>query len=160
MEVASPANPKDMNVNRDMVPLRIYSEGQLAEKQGFSNLPETQKELLNRFRIANLGCRAAARKDLFEACAVLSTSGQVAKNAYTETLMRCLSQALGKSPKLFGPNVEEISFDEAWLLRSVESAASKDWDSFEFLIGSRVPRSARRNLGSLLTGISEQFCQS
>ena len=56
------------------------------------------------------------------------------------------------------PSVEEISFDEAWLLRAVE-AAGRDRDSFEFLIRSRVPFVARRNLGSLLAGISEQFHQ-
>ena len=140
-----------------MVPVRIYPEAEATNRTGFSQLSFEQKDLLNRLRLTALGCRAAARTDLFEACAVLSTSSQIAKNAHVETLMRCLSQALQKEPKLYRPSVEEISFDEAWLLRAVDAASAKDWDSFEFLIRSRVPRGARRNLGSLLTAISEKF---
>lgn len=146
-----------MDLNRDMVPLRIYPKAETPVKEGFSRLSLTRKDMLNRLRMTALGCRTAAHSDLSEACAVLSSSTQVAENAHVETLMRCLSQALGKEPKLFRPSVEEISFDEAWLLRAVDAASAKDWDSFEFLIRSRVPRGARRHVGSLLSAVSEQF---
>jgi len=71
--------------------------------------------------------------------------------------MKCLSQALGKTPVMYRVDVEEVSFDETWLVRAGEAAASKDWNSFEFLIRSRVPIASRRNVGALLVSISEQF---
>ncbi|MEP5762274.1 MAG: hypothetical protein ABJ327_23760 [Litoreibacter sp.] len=115
------------------------------------------RNLLNHLRVAALGCRAAARADLFEACAVLSTSESVSQNAYAETLMKCLGQALEKTPITYRPGVEDISFDEAWLLQAAQSAGDGDWHSFEFLLRSRVPHRSRRNLASLIVSISEQF---
>ncbi|GFE66234.1 hypothetical protein [Litoreibacter roseus] len=114
-------------------------------------------EMLQWLRLVALDCRAAARTDLFDACAVLSTSETVAKTAHAEVLMRCLSQALQKEAVLYRPGVEAVSFDEAWLLRAAEAAAQANWSSFEFLLRSRVPASVRRNLGSLIVTISSQF---
>lgn len=148
-----------MKVMRDMVPLLVSSQIEQSPR-GIVQLADfspKSRQLLNHLRMTALECRAAARADLFEACAVLSISAPVARNAYAETLVKCLSQALDKTPVIFRPGVEEVSFDEAWLLRAAETAARKDWNSFEFLVRSRVPLSTRRNLASLILSISEQF---
>jgi hypothetical protein len=108
-------------------------------------------------RLAALACRTSARTDLFEACAVLSTTPQIAKSAYIETLTRCLAQAMGQTPTLFRPGVAEVSFDEAWLLRAAEAVQNHDSNSFTFLIRSRIPPEHRRNLGYLIGTISEHF---
>lgn len=115
--------------------------------------------LLNALRHINLTCRCAARTDLFEACAILSHAPNVAKSAYAEALMKSLSQALGQSPVLHRPGVQEVSFDEAWLLRTVEAARRNDHGSFLFLLRSRVPHAARRNLGFLILSVSERFAE-
>ncbi|GFE50400.1 hypothetical protein So717_21530 [Roseobacter cerasinus] len=114
---------------------------------------------MNELRHVALRCRAAARTDLFDACAVLSQTPNVARAAYAEVLMKSLAQALGASPVLHRPNVAEVSFDEAWLLRTIAAAQADDRSSFLFLIRSRVPHTARRNLGFLILSLSERFSQ-
>ncbi|MEP3346285.1 MAG: hypothetical protein ABJN34_00060 [Litoreibacter sp.] len=122
-----------------------------------SDYPKSSQAFLNHLRLTARECRSAAHTDLFTACAVLSVSAPVSRNAHAQVLMKCLAQALGKTPLMYRPDVEEVSFDEAWLIRTGEAAASKDWDSFEFLIRSRVPKISRRNVGALLVSISDQF---
>lgn len=114
-------------------------------------------DVLNELRRVALRCRSAARTDLFEACAVLSQAQNVARAAYAEVLMKSLAQTLGTAPLLHSPAVAEVSFDEAWLLRTIAAAQSGDRDSFLFLIRSRVPHAARRNLGFLILSLSERF---
>ncbi|MEM9583125.1 MAG: hypothetical protein AAGA08_08420 [Pseudomonadota bacterium] len=128
-----------------------------AETVTTDKLTNTQRAYLNQLRLITLKCRAAARANLFEACAILSTTKPVAKTACAEVLIKCLGQALGKPPKLFRPGVEEVSFDEAWLVRATEMAYLREWDSFEFLLRSRVPEGTRRNLASLIIGASEHY---
>ncbi|MEM9011228.1 MAG: hypothetical protein AAGE18_08380 [Pseudomonadota bacterium] len=113
--------------------------------------------LLNHLRLVALACRVAARSDLYQACAVLSANAAVARDAYAETLMRSLAQALGQTPIFHRPGVHDTSFDEAWLMRLFAAAANGDQASFHFLIRSRVARPARRNLAYLVWTISEQF---
>lgn len=110
--------------------------------------------LLTRIRLSALHCRVAARTDLFEACAVLSMDRETARTAHIEVLTRCLIQALGRRPVFYRPGVSEISFDEAWLMRLVETAANDDLASFTFLIRSRVLKPARRNLSLLVDQIA------
>ena len=57
----------------------------------------------------------------------------------------------------YAPGVRTVSFDEAWLMRLVQSSAGPDSDSFAFLIRSRVPHVARRNLAFLIHSISDSF---
>ncbi|MCV3272856.1 hypothetical protein [Roseobacter sinensis] len=113
--------------------------------------------ILNELRCVALRCRTARRTDLFEACAVLSQTPNVARTAYAEALMKSLAQALGAAPVLLRPGVAEVSFDEAWLLRTIIAAQADDRSSFLFLIRSRVPHAARRNLGFLILSVSERF---
>ncbi|MGZ2257244.1 hypothetical protein [Roseobacter sp. A03A-229] len=134
----------------------------LAPRQQTSTLTAFSPEaaaVLNELRQVALTCRSAARTDLFEACAVLSQTPNVARKAYAEALMKSLAQALGASPLLHRPGVAEVSFDEAWLLRSIAAAQAEDHGSFLFLIRSRVPHAARRNLGFLILSLSERFGQ-
>lgn len=115
--------------------------------------------VLNELRQVALTCRTAARTDLFDACAVLSQTPNVARAAYAEVLMKSLAQALGTAPVVHRPQVAEVSFDEAWLLRTIAAAQADDRSSFLFLIHSRVPHAARRNLGFLMLSLSERFCR-
>lgn len=132
-------------------PLRCPSNTRLTEFQADT------ADLLDELRQVALKCRSAARTDLFEACAVLSHAPNVARSAYAEALMKSLAQALGASPVLHRPGVQEVSFDEAWLLRAVQAARRGDRGSFLFLLRSRVPHAARRNLGFLILSVSERF---
>lgn len=136
------------------VPLQRVSGTRMAEFDGEAGT------LLDALRQIALKCRSAAHTDLFDACAVLSHTPNVAKTAYAEALIKSLSQALGTSPVLHRPGVQEVSFDEAWLLRTMQAAQQNDRASFLFLMRSRVPHAARRNLGFLILSVSEHFAQS
>ncbi|MHA7874170.1 hypothetical protein [Roseivivax sp.] len=120
-------------------------------------IAEPMRPLLNHLRVTALSCRTAARSDLFQACAVLSTDRTVARSAFAETLVRGLAQALGQRPVLYRPGAREVSFDEAWLARLAHSAQSGDEDSFQFLIRARVPHAARRNLAFLVRAVAAEF---
>jgi hypothetical protein len=69
---------------------------------------------------------------------------------HAEMLVRTLPQALGRMPRFHRPGVEEISFDEAWLLRAFEAIDAGDTDTLDFLLRSRVAAPARRNLFFLI----------
>lgn len=113
--------------------------------------------VLNRLRWVARRCRAAARVDLFEACAVLSIDRDVADTAHAEVLMKSLSQALGKAPVFYRPGEAEVSFDEAWLMRVITALREDDDASLVFLLRSRVHPSACRNLTYLIRSVSERF---
>ncbi|MEM7614180.1 MAG: hypothetical protein AAF245_03990 [Pseudomonadota bacterium] len=106
--------------------------------------------LLDQLRQAHRICRCAAQTDLYEACAVLALDRQTAQAAALEGVMRCLPQALSHAPLIYLPGVEERSFDEAWLLRLISAARAQDHDSFTFLLHSRIPPLARRQLAYLI----------
>jgi hypothetical protein len=113
--------------------------------------------MLNDLRFVALECRAAARTDLFEACALLSGNAAVARSAHAAAFLRCLPEAIGRAPRLLRPGVAEVSFDEAWILRLLTSAAAGDGDSFAFLLRSRVEPWARRNFAFLVQSMAERF---
>lgn len=121
------------------------------------DLSDQDREMLNRLRWVARRCRSAARVDLFEACAILSTDRDVADTAHAEVLMKSLSQVLGKAPVFYRPGVGEVSFDEAWLMRVMAALRSDDDASLVFLLRSRVRPSACRNLGYLIRSVSERF---
>ena len=122
-------------------------------------LNDAEERFLDTLRRVGRQCRAKARQDLFKACAVLSCDTSVAVTAYAETLMRCLSQALGKTPVLHRPGEAEVSFDEAWLLRLASAIAHDDTASTNFLLRSRVHPHARRHCGFLMKSIVTKFDQ-
>lgn len=114
---------------------------------------------LNYLRVIALKCRSAAHQDLSEACAMLAVNRDQARLASAEVLIRCLSQAIDERPVFFRPGTIELSFDEAWLARLMESVQANDHDSFQFLIRSRVPRWAQRNVAFLIRSVSGQATQ-
>lgn len=107
-----------------------------------------------------MGCRAAARADLFEACALLSVDGEDAKRTFVDTFVKCLSTAVKKQIKWFVPGTSELSFDEAWVMRCIDCIEGDDYSSLDFLLRSRVAGPDRRYIGFLLARISEQFRQN
>lgn len=115
--------------------------------------------LLEHLRVMALECRAASRADLFEACAILAVEKPKAREAHAKTLIRTLSQILGKAPRFHRPGVAELSFDEDWLLALSRAVRREDHDSIAFLLRSRVPHSARRSLLFLMSMVSENFRQ-
>ncbi|WP_208353858.1 hypothetical protein [Pseudaestuariivita rosea] len=136
-----------------MIPLRHPQPDQLPQA-----VRSDSWQILNHLRFVAAKCRVAARTDLFQACAMLSVDKQTARDTHAHVLMRCLAQAIGKRPVLHAPGTAEVSFDESWLMRLIETAAGQDDDSFQFLLRSRVPAHARRNVAGLVRSISEQFC--
>ncbi|WP_260085062.1 hypothetical protein [Phaeobacter inhibens] len=118
---------------------------------------EHEYSILNTLRLAAMGCRAAARTDLFEACALLCVDGEDARRTYIDTFVKCLPEALPRRIKWFRPGTTEISFDEAWVLRCLSRVAAQDYDSLGFLLRSQIDPARRRYIGFLLGRISEQF---
>ena len=115
--------------------------------------------LLDHLRHAARDARCKSYVDLFGACASLSVNRDSAKQAASDVLMRCLSQALGRRPILFRAGEPEISFDEDWLLALARSIRREDTASCTFLLHSRVPKHAHRNLVFLLGNVADNFPQ-
>lgn len=112
---------------------------------------------LNHLRFVALECRAKARTDLFEACALLSLDKSASLRAHAEALVRSLPQALSKRAILFRPGVRERSFDEAWLVRLAEALHRGDDASARFLLHSRVRSEHRRHIRFLIGRIAEHL---
>ncbi|MEJ8562162.1 hypothetical protein QTO30_13625 [Yoonia sp. GPGPB17] len=123
-------------------------------------LPGEWRGVLNALRVTALGCRTAARTDLFEACALISNKENTARDAFAQALFRCLSQAVSTKPVFFQPGTVEMSFDESWLIRALIASRTGDGDSLAFLIRSRVPKIHQRQIAFLIKGISDQFSQT
>ena len=96
---------------------------------------------------------------MFGACAALSGNRQVAAQAASDVLMRCLAQALGRRPILYREGEPETSFDEAWLMTLARSLRQGDTSSATFLLHSRVPAHARRHLVFLLRMVVDKYAQ-
>jgi hypothetical protein len=101
--------------------------------------------------------RCKAYIDLFGACASLSGNRDIALHAASEVLVRCLAQALGHRPVLYRVGEMALSFDEKWLVALARSLKTGDEASATFLLHSRVPKHAHRNLVFLLHRVAERF---
>lgn len=101
-------------------------------------------------------CQAGARLDLFRACAMLSTDSAVAARSYAEALLRGLAVVLGRVPVLHQPGAPELSFDEAWITSLLGAAQRGDEASMAFLLASRLPRHARRQIGWLAAQLAQR----
>lgn len=112
---------------------------------------------LNKLRLLALRCRAAARLDLFQACALLSTDRQTAANAYADALFRTLGQGLGRPPRIFVPGSTDLSFDERWLMALIDATETGDEASRTFLLSSRLRPEARRALAFLVTNLTDRL---
>lgn len=114
---------------------------------------------LNHLRFVSLGCRAKARTDLFEACALLSVTRTQSFKAHAEALVLCLNDALGKQAVFFRPGVTERSFDESWLVRLSVALSQGDESSAAFLLHSRIAPEHHRHIRFLIARMSENFSQ-
>lgn len=139
-----------------MLPLR--SDFDIAPT-GLNDAAKPALNFLNFLRFTALGCRIKPRTDLFHACALLQVTRSQSLEAHAEALMRCLPEALGKTPQLFAPKVVEMSFDERWLDQLGQAAGRNDHASIAFLIRSRVLPEHRRLVTFLVLRISEFFHQ-
>lgn len=115
---------------------------------------------LNHLRFVTMDCRVKPRTDLFEACALLKVSKAASRNAHAEALMRCLAEALGRPARLYAPGVQELTFDEQWLVQLGRACTSGDEDSLRFLLSSRVAFENRRLVRFLVGRIAECFYQN
>ena len=120
-------------------------------------IPGAWRGVLNVLRVVALQCRVAARTDLFEACALISNNSDAAQDAYAQALFKCFSQTVKNQPVFYQPGTEELSFDEAWLIRLIMASRQGDGDSVAFLIRSRVPKIYQRQIAFLIKGISDRF---
>jgi len=112
---------------------------------------------LNHLRMVALSCRVKPRTDLFHACALIYTDPQSSREAHAEALIRGLSEAMTRRPRLLRTGSEEVSFDEAWLIQFAKSLAIGDDNSAEFLLRSRIAPAHRRNIRFLVSRIAECF---
>ncbi len=112
---------------------------------------------LNHLRLVAMQCRAKARADLFEACALLSMDRTGSQAAHAEALMRCLNQALGQTARLHAPGTDELSFDEAWLMQLGRAVARGDEASTTFLLCSRIAVEHRRSIRFLVSRAAACF---
>ena len=129
----------------------------LSDPQRFS-LPfdaERVDALLDALRRAALRTRAAARIDLFDACAGLALDRGAREHRAADVLLLCLPDALGQAPVLFRPGVAQRSFDEAWLLRLAERLTASDSASAAFLLRTRVNPYAQRQVAFLISALAE-----
>lgn len=124
---------------------------------GTEHAPDDGRALLDHLRHVASASRCKSYVDLFGACATLSGNRTVAAQAASDVLMRCLSQALGRRPVLFREGERETSFDEDWLMALARALQGNDTASMTFLVHSRVPRHARRNLVFLLDRVLDAF---
>jgi len=118
-----------------------------------------QRAVLNHLRLAAMACRAAARTDLYEACALLTLDGEDAKRTFVETFLKCLPGATRKPITWFAPGAAELSFDESWVMRCLFCIWDDETSNLSFLLKSRITPADRRYIGFLLGRISDQFSQ-
>ncbi|MCR8827507.1 hypothetical protein [Pseudosulfitobacter koreensis] len=101
-------------------------------------------------RIAACGCRASARIEVEQACAMIDASPDKALH----TLLGALPAAFGRPTRFYRLGESELSFDERWLLAAIDAARRADSDSLYFLIARRVPVHLRRWVAFLLHSVA------
>ena len=109
--------------------------------------------LIDFLRVTHRLCRTKPKIDFIRACDVLKAREEAALSAYVETLVRGLPAALQRGIAFHAPGCDELSFDEAWLLRIIQSQISQDENSSAFLLKSRVKPSACPHLMFLIKKI-------
>lgn len=118
----------------------------------YSDAPHhNQPPALALLRVLMRQCRAKARVEPFEACALLHHSPDQGAQAYADALLRILGAALPNGLCIHAVNAPERSFDENWLLALTEAVARDDAPSAAFLLRSRLPVHLRRNVGWLVS---------
>lgn len=98
--------------------------------------------VLNRLRFLAQCCRAEARLDLGTACATIHACRETSLDAAATSMIRVVSEAVEGHVTFLAPGSRHMSFDEEWLMRTLERASARDSVSVEFLLRRRV---AKRN---------------
>ena len=137
-----------------MVPLRLETHAQRVPEQ---QIPVEAIGYLNHLRFIAMGCRAKPRANLFEACALLHVDRSTSREAHSEALVRCLSEALDKQARLLAPGTIEMTFDERWLIELGRAIGRRDETSIRFLLQSRVLHEHRRLLRFLVSQIADFY---
>ena len=120
----------------------------------FSQLPGKGSGLLDFLRVTHQLSRAKPKIDLIRACEFLKSQDEGALSAYIEALIRGLPSLLGRSVKFRDPGCDELSFDEAWLIRTFQSYISGDEASTKFLLSSRLNKRTQCHFRYLIEKIS------
>ncbi|SLN51258.1 hypothetical protein PSJ8397_02680 [Pseudooctadecabacter jejudonensis] len=141
------------------LPLHSYKAEAKKRPQPAQVLTGSERGTLNALRMVAMACRSAARTDLFQACALLSGERSVAQDAHARALTRGLHQALGRRPLFYRSGEVDVTFDEAWIIRAISASRTGDFDSFQFLLRSRIAKPYRRQIAFLVHAIAERFCQ-
>jgi hypothetical protein len=111
-----------------------------------SATPEPTLVLL---RVLMRTCRAKARVDVFQTCALLMHAPNGGAQDYADALLRVLASALPNGPIIHAISARERSFDESWLLALFAAITRKDNGSASFLLRARLPLHLRRPVGWL-----------
>ena len=112
---------------------------------------------VNHLRFTAMKCRAKPQAELFRACALLQVNATADREAHSEALMMCLSEALGQPARLLAPGAAELTFDEQWLIQLGLACASDDDLSISFLLRSRVAHENQRLVRFLVSRIVDCF---
>ena len=117
--------------------------------------PAAERATLDFLRTSYQTCRTKPRRDLFEACDLLTCDRHVATTTYAEAILRTLSQTLGRRPMILRPGDIVVTFDESWLLALLRACGTGNRDNIAFLANSRVKPLYRPNLLYLMSSLSQ-----
>ncbi|MDJ1008470.1 MAG: hypothetical protein QNJ13_11660 [Paracoccaceae bacterium] len=126
-----------------------------AVRETSTDFPAEVRGCLGPLRLAALGCRSAARFDVFDGCARLAGASAPSAEEVARTLVRALPEALGQRPVLHRPGVGALTFDEAWLLRVLAARCAGDDHTLAFLLNSRVAPAMVRQIAFLAGALTE-----
>ncbi|MEL7466599.1 MAG: hypothetical protein AAFN79_21175 [Pseudomonadota bacterium] len=113
--------------------------------------------VLNKLRLLAARARCASKIDAFGVCSLLNADPTAAAAGYAEALLRLAAQGLGHAPIVYHPGTDEVSRDEAVLLRLIASARDGDEDSLRFLAGRLLAREAARPMIFLCRNLAERL---
>lgn len=118
--------------------------------------PAPEKTLIL-LRILMRTCRAKARIEVFQTCALLLNAPKQGAQDYADALLRVLSTALPAGPVIHSVTTPDRSFDERWLLSLFDAILRQDHASASFLLRSRLPVHYRRPVGWLASELLERL---
>lgn len=118
---------------------------------------ENHMAALTMLRVLMRQCRAKARLEPFEACALLQNAPHEGAQPYADALLRVLAQGLAHGPVIHRAGAQECSFDESWLLALMEAISRDDRASTSFLLRARLPMHLRRHVGWLTAQMMQRL---
>ncbi|MEM9735871.1 MAG: hypothetical protein AAF908_04630 [Pseudomonadota bacterium] len=110
---------------------------------------------LDRIRHCAMTCRLAPRGDENALCDLMRTGAVGGREAHLKALLRLLPIALDRRTVFHRPGTADVTFDEAWLMRLLESVRSGEPHNLIFGLASRLPRHFHGPILFLATGAAE-----